>query len=178
MGCPAVSPRCPQGWQCCPGCHGRTPGWGRQQRMAAKFWGSRREGGRGEASRRPCQGWPCVPGGSPAGPGALPARSRRAGTEAPALLGIADSGNLPELFTARSEPSFQGCNAKPPLSLCRDIHTPPAPYAACALTQEVGTGSCHLLCHRAGHEKPGRGRGRHPERKKREWKTVEGRGGK
>lgn len=115
---------------------------------------------------------------SPEGPGALPVRSRRAGTEALALVGIADSGNLPELFTARSEPSFQGCNAKPPLSLCRDIHTPPAPYAACALTQEVGTGSCHLLCHRAGHKKPGRGRGRHPERKKREWKTVEGRGGK
>lgn len=48
--------------------------------------------------------------------------------------------------------SFQGCNAKPPSSPWRDIHTPPAPYAACALTQGLGTGSCHLLCHTPGHK--------------------------
>lgn len=85
-------------------------------------------------------------------PGALPERSRRVPGSFPERRdggagsgGIADSGNLPELFTAPSERSFQGCNAKPPSSPCRDIHTPPAPYAACALTQEVGTGWCHLL---------------------------------
>lgn len=148
----AVSPRCPQGWQRCPGsagCHGRIPGWERRQRS---FGGA---AGREEEEKPladPVRVGFAFPEGSRSVPGGFPEHSRRAPGSFPERRdggagsgGIADSGNLPELFTAPSERSFQGCNAKPPSSPCRDIHTPPAPYAACALTQEVGTGWCHLL---------------------------------
>lgn len=110
-----------------------------------------------------------VSGGSPEGsrcaPGAFPVRSRRAGTEALAPAGLPTQEICPSCLQLAASRAFRAVMQNPPRPPCRDIHTPPAPYAACALTQEVRTGSCHLLCHRAGHKKPGRGRGRHPERK-------------
>lgn len=49
--------------------------------------------------------------------------------------------------------AFRAVMQPPPSpSLWRDIHTPPAPYAAWALTQGVRTGRCHLLCHIPGHK--------------------------
>lgn len=92
------------------------------------------------------------PGAAPVRAGPVsPSASRARRDGADGCGGIAEPGIVPELFTAPSDWSSQSCNATPPSSLWRDIHTPPAPYAACALTQGVGTGCCHLLCHVPGH---------------------------
>lgn len=52
---------------------------------------------------------------------------------------------------------FQGCNATPPSSPWRDIPPPPAPYAACALTQGV-TPAIVICCVTRQDTEPGRRR--------------------
>lgn len=118
---PAVSPRL----AALPG-RCRLPWQDSRLGKAAKFWGGERR--RRSLSQTPLGLAPCprsdpgaIPERSRGVPGAIPERSPRVPGALPARrdggagsAGIADSGNLPELFTAPSEPSSQGCNAKPP----------------------------------------------------------------
>lgn len=87
-------------------------------KAAAKFWGSSKEGGGGEASCRPRQGWSRSPGGFPEGsrrvPGALPARSRRAGTEALAPAGLPTQEICPSCLQLPASAAFRAVTQNPP----------------------------------------------------------------
>lgn len=152
MPCPRGVPRAGSAARAVPAAMAGFPAGKGSSGRQRSFGGAARREEEEKAPADPVRVGPALPEGSRSVPGGFPEGSWSAPRAFPERRdggagsgGIADSGNLPELFTAPSERSFQGCNAKPPSSPCRDIHTPPAPYAACALTQEVGTGWCHLL---------------------------------
>ena len=129
---------------------------GTRQLTAAKFRGSSREGGVEPSRRPPVRAGPASPGASP---------TRRDGARR--WDGADGSAGLPTREICRSclqlsaAGAFRAVTQTPPSS----PHTPPAPYAACALTQRVGLGRCHLLCHTQQDMKPGRGRGRQTQSK-------------